>query len=270
MIAVQNVSGSSGYAIDSGDLVKRSVDLSRIRLLTFDLDNTLWDVWPVIDRAHKAFLNWVDQTHPMLANSFYTEAVTTARQQLLQADPLLVHQPTRFRKSLMLQVFTAAHPAIATEVMEGIVEDGFKVFFTERNRIDFYTGVVPMLEALSRTYGLIAISNGNADLELVGLKQFFRHQLSAEQTLKPKPDPWMFEEALRVAGVRPNEAIHIGDHLQEDVEAARKVGMHSVWFNPARDQLEALSNHPHSGDVVSVSSIGELTSLLMPRTLHSD
>jgi putative hydrolase of the HAD superfamily len=49
---------------------------------------------------------------------------------------------------------------------------------------------------------------------------------------KKKPDPEIFNYALKVGGVRPPEAVMIGDSLEADVEGALNVGMHAIHFMP--------------------------------------
>ncbi len=253
-----------------GRTLGKSVDLHRIRLVTFDLDNTLWDVWPVIERANHVFLIWLRDRYPDLAERFQPSAVALARQQLLAREPGLEQQPTRFRKALMARVLAAAPEAPIDAGLARVVEEGFAVFYAERNKIELFAGALDLLEALRPLRTLIAISNGNADLRRIGLMGVFSHQLVAEHTRRPKPDPYMFEEALRLAGVRPDEALHVGDHWEEDVVAARQVGMQAIWFAPGRAAPApsmALEN-PHSPardhSVIRVGSFSELAALLLP------
>ncbi|MAM85996.1 HAD family hydrolase [Allohahella sp. A8] len=229
-----------------------AADFQNIRLLTFDLDNTLWDVWPVIDRANLAFRTWLESTHPELHPLYHDDAVQQARMAILDADPSLSRQPSLFRRRLMQQVLAPA--SLSPERLDEVTEAGFEVFFAERNRIDLFPFARELLESLSRQYEIIAISNGNADLERVGLKQYFKGHLIAEQTMKPKPEPYMFEEALRMAGVEAHEGLHIGDHAEEDVDAALAVGMKAIWFNP--------EGAPREDDVPVVKDLPTLHRLL--------
>jgi FMN phosphatase YigB (HAD superfamily) len=41
----------------------------------------------------------------------------------------------------------------------------------------------------------------------------------------------MFEQALAIAKVAPHETIHIGDHPIQDIQAAKDVGMKTIWVN---------------------------------------
>ena len=59
-----------------------------------------------------------------------------------------------------------------------------------------------------------------------------------------KPDPEIFQYALREAGVDPANAVHVGNRLDTDVRGARRVGLRTVWVvrgeappNPTPEQL---------------------------------
>ena len=42
-------------------------DPSRVRALTLDLDDTLWPVWPIIDRAEQVLHDWLASNAPLTA-----------------------------------------------------------------------------------------------------------------------------------------------------------------------------------------------------------
>ncbi|NXC44458.1 HDHD3 protein, partial [Penelope pileata] len=60
-----------------------------------------------------------------------------------------------------------------------------------------------------------------------GLRHHFQFVLTSEAVGVAKPDPRIFETALRLGGVRPEQAAHVGDDYSRDYRAAREVGMHS-------------------------------------------
>ncbi|XP_038600706.1 haloacid dehalogenase-like hydrolase domain-containing protein 3 isoform X1 [Tachyglossus aculeatus] len=78
---------------------------------------------------------------------------------------------------------------------------------------------------------LAVISNFDRRLEEIlvhcGLRQHFEFVLTSEAAGWAKPDPRIFQEALRRARVSPAQAAHVGDHLLNDYQAARRAGMHS-------------------------------------------
>jgi HAD superfamily hydrolase (TIGR01662 family) len=96
---------------------------------------------------------------------------------------------------------------------------------------DIYEDVEPVLAEL-RAHGLKIglVSNGARDL-----REFVRHHsLDADVTVasryhgKVKPDPTIFRKALSQLGVEPGESAMVGDHVQDDIEGARALGMRAV------------------------------------------
>jgi FMN phosphatase YigB (HAD superfamily) len=78
---------------------------------------------------------------------------------------------------------------------------------------------------------MYALSNGNADVQKIGIGHLFSHHLSAAGVGFAKPHPAMFQQALEKANVAPHQAVHIGDHPVQDIQAARDVGMKTIWVN---------------------------------------
>lgn len=205
-----------------------------IRLITFDLDNTLWDVNPVILRAEKILKQWMNDHIPEVLDHYHLEGFKAFRQQATQNRPELAKLPTTFRKQLLAHCFSQV--GLTGEELDEQVERAFHVFHKARNEIDFYPETLPLLENLQSDFDLIALSNGNADVHMVGLGDYFKAHFSAESTGKPKPDPAMFLAALNHADVSPEQALHIGDHPIEDIETARQLGFNTIWFNQDQKQ----------------------------------
>lgn len=93
-----------------------------------------------------------------------------------------------------------------------------------------YEDVVPTLEAL-RERGLLTgvISNVVGGLQQamvdLGLEQHLDIIVTSDQVGVTKPDPRIFEEALRRANLAPNEALFVGDQLESDVQGAWSAGL---------------------------------------------
>jgi putative hydrolase of the HAD superfamily len=205
-----------------------------IELITFDLDNTLWDVTPVIQRAERAMLDFLGNAFADQRDKLTREHLWQARQHILLEQPRLAAMPTQLRMAVLRRSFSLA--GMPSQQIEAAAQACFDVFMEQRNQIDLYPQTLPLLSQLSAQFALIALSNGNADLRRIGLHQYFVAHFSAESTGKPKPDPAMFQAALNTAQVAAGQSIHIGDHPLEDVAAANRLGMRTVWFNPGGQQ----------------------------------
>jgi putative hydrolase of the HAD superfamily len=79
---------------------------------------------------------------------------------------------------------------------------------------------------------LVVVSNWDVSLHdvlaRVGLAPLLDGVVTSAEACARKPDPAIFERALRLAGVRPEEAVHAGDSADEDVAGARAAGIEPV------------------------------------------
>ena len=68
-------------------------------------------------------------------------------------------------------------------------------------------------------------------LENLNLADNFQFILPSAVVGSAKPDKKIFEEALRLSGVKPHEACHIGDEVKTDIEGARNIGIHAILLD---------------------------------------
>jgi 2-haloalkanoic acid dehalogenase type II len=198
---------------------------AHIRALAFDLDNTLWDVEPVIERAEQILHAWLAQRYPRIPELFSLEAMRTARYELARAQPERAHDYT------WLRVESLARHARACGYDAAVAEEAFEVFFAARNEVETFPDVRPALEKLSARFALASLSNGNADLARIGLADLFTVSLNARGLGCAKPDPRVFEAVATTLALKPLEIAYVGDDPYLDVEGARSAGMHTIWMN---------------------------------------
>ena len=203
-----------------------------LQLLCFDLDNTLWPVDPVIARAEAESWRWLAARAPEVTDRIDVDAMRARRNALFAARPAYIHNLTALRRDAMAQAMEDAglSPAAAADLAGQVLAE----FLVHRNRVEFFPGARELLESLAGRYRLAALSNGNADLARIGVGHLFDVVLSAERVGRAKPDPAMFRAALDATGTRAAAALHIGDHPEQDVLAARALGMRALWANPLR------------------------------------
>ena len=104
-------------------------------------------------------------------------------------------------------------------------------FAALRNAVTPYADVLPVLPLLQGMLRLGVITNGNADLEVIGLQHHFEYTLSSAQFGRAKPDPGIFLRACEAMGVAPQDAVYVGDDLRADVQGAQSAGLRAVWMN---------------------------------------
>ncbi|MGP1628457.1 MAG: HAD family hydrolase [Giesbergeria sp.] len=216
------------------------LDLSRIRAVSLDLDDTLWPVWPTIARAEAQLQQWLARhapaTHRLTAQPGVRQAL---RAQALHTLPGSAHDMSALRQEAIRLALAQAgeDPALAAEA--------FEVFLAERQRVDLFEDALPALEFLSQRYPLIALSNGNADVVRVGLGRLFAGSVGARDVGCAKPDLRMFQRAAELAGVPIQSVLHIGDDAHHDGVGALSAGMQLAWLNRAGKPWEHPTLVPH-------------------------
>lgn len=228
--------------------------MKHIRALTFDLDDTLWDNRPVLMAAERAVYDWLGRHYPQITARYKLEDMPSLRQDLLRQAPELRHDVTALRKtSLRVAAESAGYD-------HRLVEPAFAVFLEARHRITLYDDVVPALRTLRRAgFCLGTLTNGNADVQRLGLGQLFDFSLTAAATGKAKPHPRMFEEACRRAGVAAAELAHIGDEPDTDLAGAQAAGVTVIWMN--RRGVPADPAIAHHAEVRNMAQLLELFDL---------
>ncbi|AQW70498.1 MULTISPECIES: HAD family hydrolase [Pseudomonas] len=200
-----------------------------IKLITFDLDDTLWDTAPVIASAEVVLRDWLQANAPLLGD-VPVEHLFAIRERIVLAEPELKHRISALRRRVLTRALEDV--GYGQTQAQQLAEQGFEVFLQARHKVEIFPEVQPMLELLSQHYALGVITNGNADVSRLGLADYFRFALCAEDLGIGKPDPAPFEEALRRSGVPASEAVHVGDHPRDDIAGAQRAGLRAVWFNP--------------------------------------
>ncbi len=201
------------------------------KLITFDLDNTLWDVDPVIVRAEYAMEAWFDKRVPGFMDVFTPLYRQTLHKQLITDFPSLVVNITALRAEMYKQALKAF--GFSLEESDVVAKSAITEFSKWRQKVDLYPYVRNVLEILSKEYRLVAITNGNADVfnPIIGLAAYFDFSVRADLVDIAKPDPKLFEIALKKAGVDYTRMVHVGDHPINDIAGASAASVKSIWFN---------------------------------------
>jgi FMN hydrolase / 5-amino-6-(5-phospho-D-ribitylamino)uracil phosphatase len=195
------------------------------RVISLDLDDTLWPVAPVIAAAEAALLDWLKARYPKAARGHSVDSMRAMRARLVAQFPEQSHDLTFLRRRALAAQFAAAGYA------ESLCDEALEVFLTARNRVEFYADVRPALERLRADYRLFAVSNGNADLHRCGIGDLFDGHVTAIAAGAAKPDARIFAALQEMAGVGAAEVLHVGDDPLADVVGARQAGMQAVWLN---------------------------------------
>jgi 2-haloalkanoic acid dehalogenase type II len=223
-----------------------------IRTITLDLDDTLWDVAPVIRRAESKLTEWLRERYPRIVAMHQPEDIVEVRAQVVVEFEDRAHDLTFIRRQVL------ARMGVAAGYGDGFVDEAFAVFDRERNTLELFPEVLPALESLASRYKLVAVTNGNAKLERIGIDHLFHAVVSARSAGAAKPAKPIFDAAVSVGGAAAHETLHVGDHPEFDVEGARAAGLRAVWVNR--------NGHPWPGGLApperTIADLRELDQLL--------
>lgn len=222
-----------------------------VRAIIFDLDDTLWEVGPVIVRAEHAMVAFLAERYPRVLERHTLDSMRDVRARMALAHPSMRHDFT------WLRLESLRHHAREAGYAEAMAQEAFEVFYRARNEVTLFDDVLPALERLHVRFRLFAISNGNADLAAIGLGRYFEGALAAREAGVLKPDPRIFALLLERAGLGTAQVVHVGDDAVADVEGARRAGVRPVWLNRRGvDWPNAASPPP-----LTVRSLAELAHL---------
>lgn len=199
----------------------------RILALTIDLDDTLWPVMPALERADRDLDNYLRQHYPLVAQTWPIPAMRELRASVAAERIDLAHDFTAQRYITMQKAFDACG------MTEAPLDALWEIYASARNSVELYPDALPALERLRAMHPVASLTNGNADLERIGLHLHFAHHIASRDIGSAKPDAKIFLAAAERLGVAPENILHIGDDPELDVVGARDAGMRTAWINRA-------------------------------------
>jgi putative hydrolase of the HAD superfamily len=223
-----------------------------IRAVCFDLDNTLWDIWPVILRAEQAVLDYLALHYPNAVVGETLESMRAAREAMAQKYPEKQHDFSFLRQQALREQCLRCGEA------ELMAEQAFEVFLSARNRVELYEEVGESLQLLQKRYRLFTASNGNADLSRIGIAHWFERSVHAREVGALKPAAVVFHKVVEATDLHLHEVLYVGDDPLADIEGARLAGMRAVWINRNAEPWPVELTRPEH----TVTTLKELASWL--------
>ena len=103
-------------------------------------------------------------------------------------------------------------------------------------------GAEELVRYLAEKYPLTVVTNGFVEVQYEkfdrsGLRDCFAHIVLSEEVGCQKPNPRIYEEALRMNGVSAEEAVMIGDSWNSDIQGAINAGIDQIWIRKSNDPL---------------------------------
>lgn len=196
----------------------------------FDLDHTLWDFEKNSALTFEKILlkNQIPLDHKEFVKAY---SPINYRYWDLFRDDKISKDEMRFGR--LRDTFEVLNLKVEQDVLE-ILADEYIAFLPENNLL--FEGTFELLDYLKPKYNLHIITNGfdklqNHKLKNSQLTPYFKTITNSESAGVKKPNPIIFEFALRQANAKKENSIMIGDCINADVLGAINCGIDAILFN---------------------------------------
>lgn len=259
---------------DSTTIDEDSMMRSAVRVVTFDLDNTLWKTSGCIGAANDALAIFLDKQEivqpkrieKLMGEFFQANKNTYAPLDDNPKGPVLLTQLRTDAIQHVLQEFNGYTEEDASK----FAKEAFECWTKARhdaipsNFAENVLGCLDKISAMKTTSGnpilIGAITDGNSDPRNVDvLKKYFDFCVNAEAVGVGKPDKRVYLEAVRRVvshrffedlGRKPSDSeelledtvgpywVHVGDDFSKDIVPAKGLKMRTIWVHELiRDKL---------------------------------
>ena len=200
----------------------------KIKMITFDLDDTLWDNKPTITNAEIKTREWIEAKVGPIDWGDLNDFLLL-RESLISKDKSIAWDISKLR----IEIFKEKMRGLAsTHDIKKLSEDAFSFFLKKRHEIELFPGVEDALRVLSETYTLGVLTNGNANIYKLSIGKYFEFSISSLEAKDSKPNKSHFELAKsHLPNIKYSEMLHIGDHQINDIFGAHVLGIEVLWFN---------------------------------------
>ena len=191
-----------------------AVDWSKVKVISFDLDDTLWDNSGVIEKCEQQLYDFLCEKHPPFVEHYSKEAMHRVSEQFLAQELPHFDNMTTLRKAVI------KHMLLETAGDLNLVNQAFAVFYHWRNQIQIPTITYQLLGKLKQQYSLFAVSNGNSNLYWLGLMEYFEKHFIAGIDGRAKPSAEMLQKICQLKNLQPQELLHVGDNHDTDIQSS--------------------------------------------------
>jgi len=199
----------------------------------FDLDHTLWDFEKNSALAFEAIFR---RYNINIDHSTFMEVYVpiNAKYWKLYRDEKITQQELRYGR--LKEAFDLIGYSIDDDLLHTLSTEYVSSLPTYNH---LYDGAVEILEYLKPRYSLHIITNGFHEVQAGKLKNsniehYFTTITNSEMAGCKKPNPGIFEYALRLANADKETSIMIGDCIEADVQGAIACGLDAIYFNEHR------------------------------------
>ena len=209
--------------------------INEIQMITFDLDDTLWDNKPTITNAEIKTRKWIEEKVGAIEWGDLNDFLQL-REALIRKDKSIAWDISKLRIEIFKEKIKGL---VSNDEITKLAEEAFSYFLKKRHEIELFPGVEDALKALSENYMLGVLTNGNADIYKLSIGKYFEFSISSLEAQNSKPNKSHFELAKsHLPNLKYSEMLHIGDHQINDILGAHVLGIEVLWFNNTKAMWE--------------------------------
>ena len=134
-------------------------------------------------------------------------------------------------------------------------------------RFSLLEGAEELVRYLAAKYPLTVVTNGFVEVQYEkfdksGLRDCFSHIVLSEEVGCQKPNPRIFEEALRMNGLQAEDVVMIGDSWSSDIQGAINAGIDQIWIRKNKEQGTKSQDTIEQTATYIVQSLSEVMEIL--------
>ncbi|WP_299257918.1 YjjG family noncanonical pyrimidine nucleotidase [uncultured Aquimarina sp.] len=212
--------------------------IEKIDHIFFDLDHTLWD----FDKnSALAFRLMFDKFEIQISMDQFLSAYQPINLRYWKLYREEQVTKTELRRGRLIEAFAVFGKQFSLEVIDALSDDYINFLPLNNYLID---GAKELLEYLMPKYQLHIITNGfrevqHTKLSNAKIEHYFKTVTNSEEVGVKKPNPIIFEHALKVSGADIDKSLMIGDNYEADIVGAETLGIRTICFNYHQEELPA-------------------------------
>ncbi|EDP97995.1 probable haloacid dehalogenase-like hydrolase [Kordia algicida OT-1] len=232
--------------------VKKHIIMQHITDIFFDLDHTLWDFEKNSALTFKKIL-----TENKVAVNFdrFLEVYVPINLEFWR----LFREEKITKEELRYQRLSKTFKLLEVDASDDLINHLAKEYITHLSSFNhLFDHTIELLDNLHGKYKLHIITNGFRDVQrrkikASGIFDYFEHIIDSESVHVKKPNPKIFNHALQLANVAPENSLMIGDSLEADIKGALALQINAIHVD-----LEKKHEHSLCPIVRHLSEIEEL------------
>lgn len=221
----------------------------------FDLDHTLWDFERNSNLTFQQIFK--EQQFSIDFDAFMNEYVPiNFKYWRLFREEKVSKEELRYKR--LKETFDALKYSVSDAVINQTAKDYLDYLPNYNHLIE---GTIEVLNYLKPKYNLHIITNGfkevqNKKIEASNIKQYFDVIVTSESVGVKKPNPKIFEFALKEANAKPEESIMVGDSFEADVLGSLAMKMQPIFYS------EISKNELDTDKIITINSLNEILQYL--------